>query len=131
MHLHLANVRPGSERAFMISTATRVAADFRKQHSRAREDLDPDAIAAERSPSPSVEELIDHGRARDLLDLVLAEMPDELRTVFVLFEFEELTMAVIAEMLELAPGTVASRLRRARELFERVALRLSTAKRQT
>ncbi|MEO8899896.1 MAG: sigma-70 family RNA polymerase sigma factor [Polyangiaceae bacterium] len=108
-----------------------MAADFRKQHSRAREDLDPDAIAAERSPSPSVEELIDHGRARDLLDLVLAEMPDELRTVFVLFEFEELTMAVIAEMLELAPGTVASRLRRARELFERVALRLSTAKRQT
>ncbi len=126
----LADVRLGSERAFMISTATRVAADFRKQHSRAREDLDPDAIAAERSVSPSVEELIDQGRARDLLDVVLAELPDELRSVFVLFEFEELTMAVIAETLELAPGTVASRLRRARELFESAATRLSTGKRQ-
>ena len=125
----LEDVREGSERAFLISSATRVAADFRKKHSRAREDLDPDAIAAERSASPTAEELIDQGRARDLLDLVLSEMPDELRTVFVLFELEELTMAVIAETLELAPGTVASRLRRARELFESLAQRLSTAKR--
>jgi len=36
----------------------------------------------------------------------------------VLYELEELTMAVIAETLGIPPGTVASRLRRAREQFE-------------
>ena len=40
---------------------------------------------------------------------------------FVLYEIEELTMAEIASVLELPPGTVASRLRRARAAFsERV-----------
>jgi RNA polymerase sigma-70 factor (ECF subfamily) len=66
---------------------------------------------------PGVEELIDRRRARELLDEILAAMTMELRLVFVLFEVEQLTMAEIARMLELPPGTVASRLRRAREDF--------------
>jgi RNA polymerase sigma-70 factor, ECF subfamily len=37
--------------------------------------------------------------------------------VFVLFELEEMTGLEIAHVLKLAPGTVASRLRRAREAF--------------
>jgi RNA polymerase sigma-70 factor (ECF subfamily) len=41
--------------------------------------------------------------------------------VFVLFELEEMTMAAIAETLQIPPGTVASRLRRARERFEALA----------
>ena len=44
-------------------------------------------------------------------------MSEELRSVFILHTFEELTMAEIAELLELPPGTVASRLRRARGMF--------------
>jgi RNA polymerase sigma-70 factor (ECF subfamily) len=40
---------------------------------------------------------------------------------FVLYEIEELTMAVIAEILEVPLGTVASRLRRARARFEELA----------
>ena len=44
-------------------------------------------------------------------------MPMELRAVFVLSELEELTMAQIAEMMSTPPGTVASRLRRARAAF--------------
>jgi RNA polymerase sigma-70 factor (ECF subfamily) len=65
---------------------------------------------------------MDRERARDLLDRVLDEMDLDLRVVFVLYELEEMTMADIASSLELAPGTVASRLRRARADFgERVA----------
>jgi RNA polymerase sigma-70 factor (ECF subfamily) len=45
-------------------------------------------------------------------------MPIELRVVFVLFELEEMTTAEIATLLEIPSGTVASRLRRARETFE-------------
>ena len=121
----LSDVRPGAERAFMIATATRVAADARKKRTRAREDLDPETLAALHSSAPLADELLDRGRARVLLDAVLDEMPDELRAVFVLFEFEDLTMAAIAELLALPPGTVASRLRRARATFELAAARYS------
>jgi RNA polymerase sigma-70 factor, ECF subfamily len=42
----------------------------------------------------------------------------DLRAVFVLYELEELTVPMIAELLELKLGTVSSRLRRAREFFK-------------
>jgi RNA polymerase sigma-70 factor (ECF subfamily) len=116
-------VRPGAERSFLFATATRVASEFRKKRSRAREILDSDGLDGHASEAPSAEELIDQGRARELLDRVLAEIPGELRAVFILFELEDMTMATIAEMLDLPMGTVASRLRRAREIFEREAER--------
>jgi len=121
----LDDIRTGAERAFMVATATRVAADFRKKRVRARENLDPEAIAAEQSRTPLADELLDRGRARRWLDVVLNEMPDEQRAVFVLFELEDLTMATIAELLDLPPGTVASRLRRARATFESAASKLT------
>jgi RNA polymerase sigma-70 factor (ECF subfamily) len=55
---------------------------------------------------------------------VLDEMDLEPRTVFVLFEIEELTLAEIAELLEVPLGTVSSRLRRARVDFEQRVARL-------
>jgi RNA polymerase sigma-70 factor (ECF subfamily) len=119
------DVRIGAERAFMVSTATRVAADARKKRTRAREDLQPEVLEALPSATPLADELLDRGRARRWLDIVLGEMPDELREVFVLFELEELTMATIAQLLNLAPDTVASRLRRARATFEIAAARLA------
>jgi RNA polymerase sigma-70 factor (ECF subfamily) len=126
----IADVRPGAERAFMVATAARLAADYRKKKLRSREDLEPGAVIEEHaSVAPSVEELIDQGRARDLLDVVLAEMPDDVRTVFIFFEFEDMTMAAIAAMLDLPMGTVASRLRRARMMFETIAARLSQPRR--
>jgi RNA polymerase sigma-70 factor (ECF subfamily) len=119
----LDDIHPGAERAFLFSTATRVASDARKHQTRLRELNDSDALDAHPSPAPSAEQLIDRGRARDLLDVILAEMPLELRTVFILFELEEMTMAAIAETLSLPAGTVASRLRRARALFNEKASR--------
>ena len=41
----------------------------------------------------------------------------DLREVLVLFEIEELSGPQIAELLGIAEGTVASRIRRAREAF--------------
>jgi RNA polymerase sigma-70 factor (ECF subfamily) len=123
-------VQQGAERAFMGATAVRVAADARKKQARLREELDPVAIAASVSDSPSVEELVDQQRARELLDVVLGRMPDELRTVFVFFELEDMTTATIGELLSLPLGTVASRLRRARELFVRLAVELARSGRR-
>jgi RNA polymerase sigma-70 factor (ECF subfamily) len=126
----LDDIHPGAERAFLFATATRVASDVRKHQTRLRELTDSEALEAHPSPAPSAEQLIDQGRARDLLDVILAEMPLELRTVFILFELEEMTMAAIAEMLALPAGTVASRLRRARALFNDKASRLQRSGRR-
>jgi len=48
-------------------------------------------------------------------------MPHDLRVVVVLHDLEEWTMRDIAAALSLPTGTVASRLRRARELLEGLA----------
>lgn len=48
---------------------------------------------------------------------MLDALGEDLREVFVLYELEELTMVEIAATLAIPSGTVASRLRRARERF--------------
>jgi RNA polymerase sigma-70 factor, ECF subfamily len=109
-------INRGSERSFLFSTAFRVAAGVRRsrrRHAEIDEDLAP--IAADGDANP--EELLELKRARALLDRLLLPMPIELRAVFVLYELEGMTMAEIASALDLAPGTVASRLRRGREFF--------------
>jgi RNA polymerase sigma-70 factor, ECF subfamily len=114
----LAAIDPRRERSFLIGTAVRVAAASRRRFARRRE-VDEQALGALADPSPSPDSMIELKRARELLDAALEDMNTELRAVFVLYELEELTMAEIAALLELRPGTVASRLRRAREIFER------------
>jgi RNA polymerase sigma-70 factor, ECF subfamily len=112
----LADISAGSERGFLFTTAVNVAAHAQRRRLRLREAPD-DEIDEQRNSAPGADELIDRRRARELLDEILEAMPVELRLVFVLFEVEQLTMAEIAEMLAIRPGTVASRLRRARADF--------------
>ncbi len=59
-----------------------------------------------------------------LCDLVLSKVDPELAEVFVLYEIEGLTSPEIAELLEIPLGSVASRLRRAREQFRSAAERV-------
>jgi RNA polymerase sigma-70 factor (ECF subfamily) len=113
-------IEPGRERAFLFGTALRIASKVRRSHARRSfriggDDSEPDTHA---SPSPTTEELVDQRRARAMLDQILDGMSDELRAVFVLFEVEQMTMAEIADLLAVPAGTVASRLRRAREYFQ-------------
>lgn len=119
----LPQVEPGAERPYLVGVARGIAANARRGQRRAREvsgeipdvdggdDCRPDVLVAERE-------------TRDLLDGVLAELPEDLREVFVLCELEELSGAEVADLLALPRGTVASRLRRAREEFEGAAKRL-------
>ena len=48
----------------------------------------------------------------------------ELRVVFVLFELEELSVPEIAKIVGVPEGTASSRLRRAREEFQKAAKRV-------
>jgi RNA polymerase sigma-70 factor (ECF subfamily) len=112
----LGDIEPGKERAFLVETAVRLAAGARRGRALSREIATSDLPeVADGGPSP--EELSDQKRARSLLDGILDDMEHDLRAVFVLYEVEEMTMAEIASILQLAPGTVASRLRRARGDF--------------
>jgi RNA polymerase sigma-70 factor (ECF subfamily) len=116
----LDQVRDGSERSFVLSTAFRVASGLRRQVKRRREVHDG-AIFEQASPELDPEAAAEQRRLATLLAQVLDELSIELRAVFVLYELEDFTMAEIASALDLPPGTVASRLRRGREAFERLA----------
>ena len=59
-----------------------------------------------------------------MLDRILADLPEEQRAVFVIFELEGLTTAEISELVGVPRGTVASRLRRAREEFQAASSRI-------
>lgn len=112
----------GCERPFLFSTALRVASDARRSRSRRREVFEE--VDEPRDSAPDPEQIAEQKRARALLDEVLDSLPMDLRAVFVLFELEELSSAEIAEVLALPIGTVASRLRRAREEFQRIITRM-------
>lgn len=116
----LDQVEVGSERSFLLSTAVRVASTFRRTL-RNRREVDDAGLVELPSTELDPETLAEKQRLRVVLQGVLNQMPMELRAVFVLYELEELTMAEIAQTLSLPPGTVASRLRRSRELFESMA----------
>lgn len=109
--------------SFLHGVAIRVASDARDSAGRRggpAQELDEQAP----SPEPSPDELLDRKRTRQRLDEILSAMGLEERTAFVLFEIEGLTMAEIATLAGIPPGTVASRLRRARETFANKVARL-------
>jgi RNA polymerase sigma-70 factor (ECF subfamily) len=96
----IADIQPGSERPFLLASAVRVSL--------------PEGV----DPRPNAEALLDQKRLRQMLDRVLDELTDDLRVVFVLCELEGMSSPEIAELLGIPVGTVASRLRRAREAFQ-------------
>ena len=114
----LDTIRAGRERSFLFGVAARVASHARRAQARlesARERYSKSPLDA----PPDPEHLTQQLQSRDLLDRVLDAMPDEERTVFVLFELEELAVKEVAELLDLAPQTVIQRLRRARTVFKK------------
>jgi len=116
-------VAPSRERAFLFAIAFRVAADERRLRRRRPDGLNHDELLDVADHGPLPDELVERRMALALVDGIVATLPAEVRTVFVMFEIEEMSMIEIAELLELRPGTVASRLRRGRELFEAAVAR--------
>lgn len=114
----LEQVEPGRERAYLLGVALRVATDYRRSQRRRPEDA-TDSAALEERPHAGVspENLLDEKRRLELLDRLIGQLPEELANVFVLHELEELTRAEISQLLAVPAGTVASRLKRAREQF--------------
>jgi RNA polymerase sigma-70 factor (ECF subfamily) len=119
----LAQIRPGKERSFLIAVTMRVASHARRANQR-RVAVHQRLSESPVDLAPDPEHLTQRLQARALLDRVLDEMTPEVRVVFVLFELEELTVDQIAELLSLPRGTAATRLRRARVVFQEAAKKL-------
>ena len=117
-------VAAAKERSFLFAVALRVAAEQRRAEKRRPVPIDPDAWSTVADSSPAPDELLDERRTRALMDQILESIPFEQRVVFVLFEMEDMTTADIAALMQIPMGTVASRLRRARELFFQAVDRL-------
>lgn len=111
-------VRPESERAFLYSTALRIATGLKRRLAR-EVPVDPLETTSElvETAAATLDERLDEERAREVLYRLLSELDERFRIVFVMYELEELTMAEIAAALEIPVGTANSRLRSAREDF--------------
>ena len=111
----VADIWPGSERAFLIGTALRVMHGTRRKHTRVKLDDRIERVAADRGSAE------DEAARLELLDRVLEKLEKGLIEVFVLHDVEGFSSPEIAQALAIPIGTVASRLRRARERFRQVA----------
>lgn len=120
----LGDITPGSERPFLLASAVRVAANLRRSLGTRRECAEDEQATEGVDPRPNAEALLDQKRLRQMLDRVLDGLSDDLRVCFVLYELEGLSSPEIAELAQIPVGTVASRLRRAREAFEVEVTRL-------
>lgn len=115
-------IRPGAEKDFLFRTALQRAAHIRRTMKR-RRGIPIDGLFERNEPCPTPEELTDPKRLRQTLDHVLDRLDEDGRAVFVLHEFEEMTVSEIARVLKISRRTVTSRLLRARAAFrERLAV---------
>ena len=119
----LDSIREGSEKSFVFGTTFRVSSEHRRRRGRRKEA--PEELAASvEDPGSLPDKEPEQREARAILDRILDEMPMDLRAVFVLYELDEREQTEIAELLSIPVGTVASRLRRAREDFDARVQRL-------
>lgn len=107
----LGEVVEGDERGFLFRLALGLASNERRAHRRRREQggLDAEQLSA---VAPGAERRLED---RQLLETLLEPLPLDLRAVLVLAEVEEMSAPEIARVLDIPVGTVASRLRRARD----------------
>jgi RNA polymerase sigma-70 factor, ECF subfamily len=120
----LDDISPESERAFLLGSALRVAHTLGRKTVRWELDDEMD------QRSSGTRDAGDAQADSQICDLVLSKIDPDLVEVFVLYEIEELTSPEIAKLLEIPLGSVASRLRRAREQFRAVAARVEKSLRK-
>jgi RNA polymerase sigma-70 factor, ECF subfamily len=116
----LDRILPGSERAFLFSTAIFFGRTVLRKERRMELSDDVDAGSDDGASARGLDQ---RQVALQLLERILEGMDPDLVSIFTLYEIEGLSSPEIAELLSIPLGTVASRLRRARESFRRRAAR--------
>lgn len=131
----LNDIEPGCERAFLLATTVRVAANWRRGNRRRPLHLQACMDEEALGPSSAGSSSSDSGRAKGafvhperaaeqnqelaLVQEALDTMTESQRVAFTLFELEQLSAREIAIQLGLSEATVFARVRRARDVFRR------------
>lgn len=117
-------IQAGRERAYLFGIAVRVAQEYRRRAKKrgVHSEADFETFV---DPGLDLESLTDQQRARRILDKIVMSMPEDLRMVFILFELEGLSAPEVASLVGIPAGTVASRLRRGRQIFRQCVQQLN------
>jgi RNA polymerase sigma-70 factor (ECF subfamily) len=121
-------IAPGCERSYLYQVTRNHARRAHRTRERRREDITDD-FSLRAASHPEMDSLLDRRRAHEELCRILGRLPEKLRDVFALYEVEGWTQAEISVALGVAQGTVASRLRRAREAFQKLVSQLTPSPR--
>ena len=112
-----AGFRGDNPRAWLLTIVRNTAYTCIKRH--ATDDklvpFDEESHTVPLEPLPSEQS---QERRRELLEQALSRLPTEFREVLVLFEFEGWSYKAMADALKVPPGTVMSRLSRARRRLQ-------------
>ena len=115
-------IEPEQEKRYLFGIAIRIASRSRRSEqtrdARTASSVEVDQVEGD---TMNGHDALARKEARAVLDQILSEMTPDLRAAFVLYELEEMTMVEIAALTDVPIGTVASRLRRAREQFQAAA----------
>jgi len=107
-----ADVPERSERAFLVSTALRVASDRRRSRYNRTQLVPLDEGMAGAASLPDAR--ADARRQLERLDRAMAQLDESERSVLVLMDIEQFSKSEAAKALGIPEGTCASRLKRAR-----------------
>lgn len=111
---------------WLFAISMHVARDHRRSAVVRREvSTEASVLSEHEDPRADVGAKAERNEKQAQLEAILDEMPEDQRTVFVLFELEGMSGIEIAELVDIPIGTVHSRLRLAREGFRRSAARLA------
>ena len=105
-----------SIRTWVAGIVRRVVADYVRK--RGNQPAGDESLDREPAGSGVTSGELERKAALELLDALLARMPEDQREVFVLHEIEELSGAEIAELTQTNENTVWTRLRAARRTFQ-------------
>lgn len=120
--------KPASFRYYLFGVARNVLLEYLEEKSRRQRREAPNFLTSsveDVAPTPST--ALARAREEQLILSALRRIPLELQIVLELYFWEELRARELAEVLEMPEGTVRTRLRRAKQLFEEQIARLGAS----
>jgi RNA polymerase sigma-70 factor (ECF subfamily) len=115
-----------SMRTWLYGIAIRVASQYRRRAQRRYEEL-PEVLPDVSDP-PLQESELWRNELLGRLDAVLERLDENKRTVFVLYELEELTMNEVAQVLDCPLQTAYARLHAARDIVRKAFVAVGSVK---
>jgi RNA polymerase sigma factor (sigma-70 family) len=119
LHKGLGKYREGNFEGWLYRTTVNAFRDRLRKRKRLREEVLPDDVPSMRT-GVIVEEAIALGELHDVVQRALVRIPPEYREAVVLRDLEGRGYEEIAEILQIPPGTVRSRIHRGREALRQL-----------